>query len=404
MIDLGFFGLNTAALELPAELGWPFALALAWLVGEFGTRWTRLPRISLYGLVGFVLANSQVGFLSNLDNDTVLLLANIAFGLILFEFGYRINLQWLRTNPWIGANGLLDAVLSFIAVYWVAQWFGVSSLPALLIAALSMASSPAGVLRVINERRSSGQVSERILHLSAINSVLAVFTFKVILVLWVSHTSGNLLQASTTTLVVLAASTAIGLLFGYALPVILRRLGNLAQDSTVAFACAVILLVALTHSLKLSPILASLTFGLVARHRRITLNRTQRNFGALGDLLTVLLFVFAASTLEWSRVLAGLGLGAILVGVRLLSKILVSTALAPFSGISWRKGFFSGLGLAPISVFVVLTLEQSRYLGVALTNELNALIAMVFILEMIGPVLTLLALIGAKETPHRLEN
>jgi len=404
MIDLGILGLNPITLELPAELGWPFALALAWVVGEFGTRWTKLPRISLYGLVGFALANSQIGFLSNLDNDTVLLLANIAFGLILFEFGYRINLQWLRTNPWIGVNGVIDAIISFVAIYWVAQWFGVSTLAALLMAALSMASSPAGVLRVINERRSSGQVSERILHLTAINCVLSVFTFKVILVLWVSHTSGNLLQASSSTLVVLAASTALGLIFGYVLPLILRRLGNLAQDSTVAFAFAVILLVALTHSLKLSPILASLTFGLVARHRRVALNRTQRNFGALGDLLTVMLFVFAASTLEWFRIAAGLGLGTILVGVRLLSKTLVSTALAPFSGISWRKGFFSGLGLAPISVFVVLTLEQSRYLGVALSNELSALIAMVFILEIIGPVITLLALIGAKETPHTTEN
>jgi Kef-type K+ transport system membrane component KefB len=136
----------------------------------------------------------------------------------------------------------------------------------------------------------------------------------------------------------------------------------------------------------------------------VALNRTQRNFGALGDLLTVMLFVFAASTLEWFRIAAGLGLGAILVGVRLLSKTLVSTALAPFSGISWRKGFFSGLGLAPISVFVVLTLEQSRNLGVALSNELSALIAMIFILEIIGPVITLLALIGAKESPHTLEN
>ncbi|MBX9868593.1 MAG: sodium:proton antiporter, partial [Burkholderiaceae bacterium] len=81
-----------------------------------------------------------------------------------------------------------------------------------------------------------------------------------------------------------------------------------------------------------------------------------------------------------------------------------STLLAPFSGVSWRKGFFSGLGLAPISIFVVLTLEQSRNLGVALSNELSALIAMIFILEIIGPVITLLALIGAKESPHTLEN
>jgi hypothetical protein len=38
-----------------------------------------------------------------------LLLADLAFGLILFELGYRINLRWLRTNPWIGVSSLAEA-------------------------------------------------------------------------------------------------------------------------------------------------------------------------------------------------------------------------------------------------------------------------------------------------------
>ena len=36
------------------------------------------------------------------------MLADVAFGLILFELGYRINLRWLRTNPWIGVSGLVE--------------------------------------------------------------------------------------------------------------------------------------------------------------------------------------------------------------------------------------------------------------------------------------------------------
>ncbi|MDE2429766.1 MAG: cation:proton antiporter, partial [Burkholderiales bacterium] len=295
------FSLNTA------ELAWPFAIAFAWLVGEFVHRWIKLPRISIYGLVGFALANSQIGFLSNGDHRAALLIANIAFGLILFEFGYRINLRWLRANPWIGVTGLIESIATFITVYSGAQWYGASLLVSLLLAALAMSTSPAGVLRVINEQRSSGQVTERVLHLSAINCVLAVFAFKVIVVFWVFQTTGNILQASAQSLIVLILSVTAGALFGITLPVILRRLGNLAHDATVAFALAVILLVALTHAAKLSPILATLTFGLMARHRRVTLSQAQKNFGALGDLLTVMLFVFAASTLEWQRIVIDAG-------------------------------------------------------------------------------------------------
>ena len=43
-------------LPILNSLAWPFAITLAWLAGEFGQRWTGLPRISFYGLVGFLLA------------------------------------------------------------------------------------------------------------------------------------------------------------------------------------------------------------------------------------------------------------------------------------------------------------------------------------------------------------
>src|SRR6187401_2907499 len=111
-------------LPVAADLAWPFALALAWVIGELGHRWTGLPRISLYGAVGFVLAHTQLGLLPPVTKGSVMLLANVAFGLILFEFGYRINLRWLRTNPWISATGVLEAAATFVAVYAVAITFG----------------------------------------------------------------------------------------------------------------------------------------------------------------------------------------------------------------------------------------------------------------------------------------
>jgi len=157
-----------------SEMAWPCIIALAWLLGDIGHRWLRLPRISIYALTGFALVNLFPTYLSPLDNHSLVLLANIAFGLILFEFAYRINLRWLSLNPWVAVTGLVEAGVTFAAVYFVALWHGSSQLMSLLLAALAMSSSPTAVLRIINEQRSSGQVSERILHLTAINSVLAV--------------------------------------------------------------------------------------------------------------------------------------------------------------------------------------------------------------------------------------
>jgi len=383
---------------LSTDVAWPLAIVFAWIAGEFGARWTHLPRISIYGLVGFLLAPSQAGFLPVGDGSAMLLLANIAFGLILFEFGYRINLRWLRVNPWIGITGLVEALVTFGVVYAIARNYDVSSINALLLASLAMSTSPAGVMRVINEQRSSGQVTERLLHLTAINCVLAVFTFKVILGFMVFRSSGEVLGAVSSGLFVLLVSALVGGAFGVGVPSLMRRLERLAPDGTVAFALTVILLVAITHAAKLSPVLATLTFGLVARHRRVILSQTRRNFGALGELLTVLLFVFVVSTLEWQNVWAGFGLGLTLIVARMLTKTITVTAFASVSGISWRKGMLAGLGLAPISVFVILVLEQARYLGIEFVDELAALAAMTLLMEVLGPIMTQRALIWARET------
>lgn len=383
--------------SVAGDLAWPLALAIAWVLGEAGHRMTSLPRLSVYGLVGFALGNAQIGLLPPTSPDSITLLADVAFGLILFEFGYGINLRWLKTNPWIGVTGVLEATTTFAAVYALATGFGMPVVASLLLASLAMSTSPATIMRVVNEERSSGQVTERVMHLTAVNCVLAVFVFKVIVGFWTFQASGSVLKAFSSSLILLGASVALGAVFGIGVPALLRVFGRLARDATLGFAIGVVLLVALAHALRLSPVLAALTFGLVARHRRVVMNQTQRNFGALGDLLAVLLFVFVATTIEWQRVWTGLGLAVALIVVRLAVKVLVVGMLARVSGISWRKGVLTGLAMAPMSVFVILLLEQTRFLGIDLIDQLAPLAAATLLLELLGPVLTQRALTLAGE-------
>lgn len=380
------------------ELVWPLALAFSWVVGELGHRWTRLPRICLYGVVGFAFGPAQLGLLTHQATGSMMLLANMAFGLILFEFGYRINLRWLRTNPWIGATGLLESAATFAAVYAVASLLGMPLLVALLLASLAMSTSPAALMRVINEQRSSGQVTERVLHLTALNCVLAVFAFKAIVGFWTYQASGSAWLAMSNSLLLLVASVGLGAVFGMGIPALLRYMGRLSTDATVGFAVGVVLLVAVAHGLKLSPVLAALTFGFVARHRRVTLNQTQRNFGALGDLLAVLLFTFVATTIEWQRAWAGIGIGLAVIVVRGAVKVAVVGGLARASGITWRKGILTGLAMTPISVFVILLLEQARFMGIDLIDQLAPLAAATLVLELVGPVVTQRALALAGES------
>lgn len=380
------------------QLAWPLALVLSWMAGECLYRWTGVPRISVYGLAGFLFGNLARGLVPPADGAPFLLLANLGFGLILFELGFRINLRWLRANPWIVATSLGESLLTFAALYAVARGFGMPGLASALLGALGMASSPAGLLRTLNEQRAAGQVTERVLHLAALNCVLAVFLFNAIVGVKVFQASGQLGHAAAVSLLVLATSALLGAAFGVLVPLWLRKMGPGGGDATLTYALAVLLLVAVTHVLTLSPVLAALAFGLVARHRRSALGVAQRNFGALGDLLSVLLFVFAGSTLDRDQVAAGFALGLLLVIVRLVVKVGVCAALARPSGISVRKGALSGLALAPMGVFAILLIEQARRLGVDLLESLAPLAATALLLQLAGPLLSQRAVIAACET------
>ena len=337
-------------------------------------------------------------FRSSPSSGPVTLLADFAFSLVLFELGYRINLRWLRANPWLGVTSVVEAAATFIAVLTLAMAFDMAMAPSLLLAALSMATSPAAVVRVVNELKSSGQVTERLLHLSAFNSVLSVIVFKTVLGYWILASAGDIFHAAWSSLIVVSVSAGIGAFFGVAVPALLRSMGSVDRNATIAFAISALLLTALTLSFNFSPVLAALTFGLVARHRRIILSQAQTNFGALGDLLTVLLFVFVATSVDWKNAVAGAGLALAVIGVRLAVKTVSATAFAHLGGITWRKGALTGLAMMPMSVFAILMLEHARHLELGALEQVAGVAAIVLLLEVVGPIVTQRALIWAGET------
>jgi Kef-type K+ transport system membrane component KefB len=326
-------------------------------------------------------------------------LANVALSLVLFELGYRINLRWFRHNPWMLALGVVESFVTFGLIYWVSGWFDLPVDHRLIIAALSISASPAGVVRVANELRSAGQVTERVLHLCAINCILSVVALKLVVGYWYLSTSGDLVLAAFGSMYVVATSVAIGALLGVAVPWLLRQRSTNERGVTVVFALAVLLLTTAAYGLKLSPLLAALSFGIVARERRVHLTNAQRDFGTAGDLASVFLFVYIASLLNWADVGAGMLMGLLLIAVRTASKVGCNLVAARLSGITERKGLLTGLALTPMSAFAILLLEQTRLYGFApAVAVLSAMAGMMVVQELLGPVVTQRALMTAHET------
>ena len=372
------------------DLALPFTLLLAWLLGELGQRWLSLPRITSYGVIGVAIA-AIMGFSKTLfqvdDLWSLTLLAQISFGLLLFELGYRINLSWLRHNLWLTLSALVEAVATFVAVFYVAKFFDLLPVPALLLAALATASSPLTIMPVINELKSSGQITERTLHLSAINCVISIVAFNAIVGYWVLANAGDTFQAVWSSLIVLCVSAGLGVLFGVALPRLLDLADSNEKQSTVAFALAVTGLILVTHSLHFSPILATLVFGLIARHHRNVRHQAQPNFGALGDVLIIVLFVHIGSRLQFDTLVPGALLAVAVLLARYLVKSLSMLAFARLSGLSLKKAALTGAALMPMASFGILLLELSAQRGLNFSNTLAAMCGFLLVVDLLSPVI-----------------
>jgi Kef-type K+ transport system membrane component KefB len=387
---------------LGSLVGWPLMLLAGWLAGEWVFRHWNLPRVCAYGAVGLVLGG--VGLSQDLASHAAQsFMANVALALSLFELGYRINPRWFRHNPWVLAAGLVQAILTFAAVFWIGGLFGVPIDHRLVLAALCVASSPAEIMRVTHELRSAGQVTERLLHLCALNCLVAVLLLKLVVGYWHIETSGDLGKAAFESIYVIGLSMVAGAVFGFVAP-LLNRIATSSQSTTVTFAFLVLLLTGLAQSLHLSPLLAALAFGVVTRERRIMLSHAQRNFGALGDVLAVFLFVFIGSLLSWNGFLGGLLIGLAVLLTRSAVHALVNLGVARVSGTTMRKGALTGLALMPMSAFALLLLEESRISGFDLARDsLPVIVGLMVLLDVVGPLVTQRALVLAAES-HPEEN
>jgi len=384
-------------IELLGPLvGWPLMLLAAWGAGEWLFRRHGFPRVSAYGAVGLLL--SGIGLSQGVAPQAALgFLANTALALTLFELGYRVNPRWFRRNPWMLAIGVAQAMLTFGVVMWVAGLFGIAMDQRLVLAALCVATSPAAVMRVSNDLHSAGQVTERMLHLCVLNCLFAVLLLRLVVGYWHLETSGDLGLAALGSVYVLVLSLVAGAVFGVIAPWLIR-LATSRQGTTVTFAILVLLLTGIAQTLHLSPLLAALAFGAVARERRIILDPAQRNFGALGDLLTVFLFVFIGSLLSWGGLLGGVLLGISVLLARSASHVLVNVLGARVSGTTFRKGALTGLALMPMAAFAMLLLEESRLYGFDLAREsLPTIVGLLVLLEVIAPIVTQRALVAANE-------
>ncbi|MGH8691060.1 MAG: cation:proton antiporter [Burkholderiales bacterium] len=382
-----------------ARLPWYALLLLAAAIaGEAVQRWLRLPRLLGWIAVGAVLGPHALGALDAGSLDALRPVLDVAIGVVLFELGQRVDLSWVRRNPWLLGTSVLESALGFALMFAVLLAVEAPPLLAAAAAAIGIATAPAVVLTVTRELRAQGQVAERALLLTALNSVYAVVAVSVLLAWLAREYAENWRVILLHPLYLIFGSLALAAAFAAATLGLLRLLGRRHNAQFLCVFALVVIAVWVAATLRLSVVLTLLGFGAMARmldRRRLFV---ALDFGRVGSILLILLFSITAANIEWAVVPAGALVGGILVAARLAGKALGVFALAPASGLPVRKASLLTLALAPMSgIAVVLVQQMTTYypqFGPSLATVVVSAIAM---LELLGPLLMHFALVRAGE-------
>ncbi|MCM5570829.1 cation:proton antiporter [Burkholderiaceae bacterium FT117] len=374
-------------------------IVLAGLLGELAFRRFRLPRVVGYAAVGTIVSAFGLGIAGTRINPSLRLIVDLALALLLFEMGCRINLRWLRTNPWLLATSLIESALTFVLVLLTLSWLGVEWRLSLAAAAIAIATSPAVVMRVASEFNASGQVTERLILLTGLNTFYAVLASKIVFGWLHAEYSGSWTITLAHPLYLLAGSAIVAALLAFAVSQLARKLDLRNENSTLLLLGMILLALSVTKMANLSTLLVPLLAGLILRNSTERPWIWPRHFGTAGGVLVLMLFVITGSVWSVEAMAVGAMLGLALIVARGVAKLATTVALSGPSGISTRQGLALGVAMTPISGAALVMMADLQQLypefAAGLTGVMFSAIA---VLELIGPIAVHLALRKARES------
>ncbi|MFA7291002.1 MAG: cation:proton antiporter [Rhodocyclaceae bacterium] len=392
--------MESFAFFLPA---WPPAVSpLLWialavigaaLAGEFVRHQLGLPRITAYPVVGMLVAALAGEQVVAESSEWLQRGLDVALAILLFELGSRVDLRWLRHNRWLLVTSLFESLAAFAAVFAVCRYFDLAVEVAVLLATIGMATSPAVVVRVVAESGAQGQVSTRLLVLSALNTIYAVVGVHLVMGGLHQRYSGDWLLAITHPLYLLGAGLAVGMLLAMAVSALQRWLRLRDEYASIILLGLVLLTIGVIEALRLQVTLCMLFAGLVLRNGKHRAWVFPRHFGSVGGVLVVLLFLVVGMQIRLEHLLVGGGMAMALIVARSLAKLAGVLLLSRPAGISWRQGLLLGFALSPAAGPVMVAASEFGLLYPELQGSMVPVaMSAAAIMELAGPVIVALCL------------
>jgi len=393
---------------------WPFVLSypllfgvllVAGMIGGEIARSARLPRIIGYVVVGFILAPLAQAMSLDPLIEEARIFVDLALGLVLFDLGRRMDLQWMKRDWTLALSGLAESLCAFGAVFATLLAFDFTAVKAAIAAAIAIATSPAVVLLIVQDTRSEGQVTERALNLVALNSLLASILTTILLASGHIEAKMDIESALLHPAYLFAGSLALGGAVAVFARLTARSVEKTKDLHFTLIAGMVVAAVGLAIMLKLSVILSLLAFGLFSRNDTRTHDLLNVNLAPASRLLYIVLFVITGASLPLPALAVG-GVAAVaLIASRAAGKLLGILLVAPLGGLRVRQAMGLGCALLPMSTLALMLQHDVAKTFPEFGSDLTAVfLGGLIIMELMGPLAVQWGLKFAGETEPEVDS
>lgn len=378
---------------------WSLLLAIAAAAGHLVQRHMALPKVVGYSAVGALAGVAGfTGVAWPLDGIGLFLL-ELGVSVVLFETGGRIALRWFRHNPMVLLQSLLEAVLTYAAVYFTLRWFDVRPSIADALALLAIVSSPAVLSQVVADTRSAGPVTERMIVLSALGALYALTL--------VAARAGVMQREETDLLVllfpvaiVLGVSVIVAGVMALVLRMALHVMNPASENTAILLITAIAAGTALASHFGGSAPLAALLAGLLLKQIQPRPWAGPRQLGTAASLLVMLSFVLVsvvAAQAPWNPAVAGVVVAY--VAVRGIAKVAGVVLANPGSGTTWRQAVMTGWAMSPMSSLALLLLAQFSAASSLLGPRIAAIaLPAILLMEVFGAIVATFVIYRSRES------
>ena len=374
-------------------------------------KYLHLPNVTGYLIGGLLIGPSILNIITADALEHMELVPSVALGFIAFSIGNEMKLTYFKrvgTRPIVIAIfealfGVLIALAAILLYFFFAGKMSLENVRfALVLSAIAAATAPAATIMVVRQYKAKGILTETLMSVVAIDDSVAIMLFGIFVAIAnaLGPTTGDtsvfmqILKPFIEILMSLGIGAVLGLILTLGTKWFTGRGNRISLVVTIIF-----ITVGLVEYLEGSALLACMMVGAMFANMSGKYEEVNGLIYFVTPPIFIMFFVLSGAELKLS-VLGAVGLvGLIYVIFRVVGKIFGSWFGSRISHAEPVVAKYLGYALIPqAGVAIGLSLLATQILNPEMGSQIRAIIlAATLIYELVGPVITKIALQKAGE-------